>query len=103
MASSSVFEWTCEALERSTTLERLEARGTLRLALKAAGLDPRDVTTGQMTTVLQRVMPAELESRGVANGGALCEKIARELAAAGLQDQASADSPEKVFARLGGR
>ena len=47
MAGSSAFEWLCTALEESTTLERLEARGTVRIALKEAGLEPRTVAFEQ--------------------------------------------------------
>lgn len=40
MADPTPFDFTAERLERSTPLDQLAARGTLRLALKAAGLDP---------------------------------------------------------------
>ncbi len=66
MAGSSAFEWLCTALEESTTLERLEARGTVRIALKEAGLEPRTVTPGELRVVVQKIMPRELRNRGVA-------------------------------------
>ena len=41
MADLTAFEQACESLEQLTELSRLEARGTLRIALKEAGLDRR--------------------------------------------------------------
>jgi len=34
MADSAAFGWVCEQLQRATHLSELEARGTVRLALK---------------------------------------------------------------------
>ena len=48
MADDNVFDWVCGALESATSLDRLEARGTLRLALKASGLEARTVTAEQL-------------------------------------------------------
>jgi hypothetical protein len=39
MADSASFDLVCEVLERDTSLERLEARGTVRLALKQTTLE----------------------------------------------------------------
>ena len=39
MADSAAFTFVCTTLEESTALDKLEARGTIRLALKEAGLD----------------------------------------------------------------
>lgn len=103
MAKNEAFEWVCDAIEAGTSLDRLEARGTMRLALKAAGLDARDATPDQLGTVLSRVLPGELESRGIADATATCERIARELSSQNLQaGVGGSDSPENVFARLGG-
>ena len=48
MPDSAAFEWTCNELEERCSLDRLEARGTVRLALKQAGLEARSVTPEQM-------------------------------------------------------
>ena len=48
MADAAVFDWICNRLEQDTSLDRLESRGTVRLALKSAGLDARSVTPEQM-------------------------------------------------------
>jgi hypothetical protein len=100
MADAAAFELACEVLERDTALERLEARGTVRLALKAAGLDARGVTPEQMTVVATNVLPGELESRGVEDGAGVCAALAEKLAR--LETSDAAETPEAVFARLGG-
>jgi hypothetical protein len=103
MASTPCFEWVSQELERITSLERLEARGTLRLALKKAGLEASQVTAKQMEVVLRELLPGELRSRGVEEGDEACEHLLRGLLAANLsEDESSADSPEQVFQRLGG-
>jgi len=103
MAKNEAFEWVCDAIEGATTLDRLEARGTMRLALKAAGLDAREVSADQLGTVLTRVLPSELETRGIADAPTTCERIALDLSSQNLQTAGSGgDSPENVFARLGG-
>jgi hypothetical protein len=103
MASSLSFEWASEELERITSLDRLQARGTLRLLLKKAGLDPSSVTAEQMGVVLRELLPKELQSRGVEDGDSACDHLLRGLRAANLTDTgSSAESPEEVFKRLGG-
>jgi hypothetical protein len=101
MADDNVFDWVCGALESATSLDRLEARGTLRLALKASGLEARTVTAEQLQAVILRVLPAELEARGVADATSVCQTLARDLDHQGFR-AAGGDSPENIFARLGG-
>ena len=79
MADSPVFDRTSEELEQRTPLERLEVRGTVRIALKAAGLDVQSVDAAQMGVVLRKVLPKELETRGVGDAAALCEEIAAAI------------------------
>jgi hypothetical protein len=97
-----LFEFVAGKLEEATPLDRLEARGTVRLGLKAAGLDPRGVTKQQMEVMLQKVLPAELSTRGVAQSQKVCEGLVGALAAlkSGEAD-AQSESPEDVFSRLG--
>ncbi len=79
MADGAVFDATADALESLSTLDRLEARGTVRLALKEAGLDSAAVTVEQMVVVLERLLPGELEKRGIAAGADVCREIVRVL------------------------
>lgn len=101
MADSPVFEVVAEGIERDTSLDRLEARGTLRLALKASGLEPRDITAEQMQVVLRRVLPEQLATRGVSDGSDLCERLVAAVAAADTGEKSADDSPDAIFARLG--
>ena len=101
MAESKAFQYVCEDLENRTPLDRLAARGTVRLALKEAGLDPGSVTPVQMAVVLRQVMPRELQSRGVGDAEKVCDAIRAGVQT--LPAEASTDSPDAVFARLGGQ
>lgn len=100
MADSGAFELACEVLERDTDLDRLQARGTVRLALKAAGLDSRSVTPEQMAVVASNLLPGELAGRGVGNGDAVCGALEEKLSR--MEGPEVAETPEAVFARLGG-
>ncbi len=106
--SAAIFDFVCEALERATDLDTLEARGTVRLALKHAGLDAGTVDAMQMAVMLKRVMPSELSSRGVDAADGVCDGLIRALKEFRLS-HADADavqtpeSPEEIFRRLSGR
>jgi hypothetical protein len=101
MADSPVFEFVCTEIEQRTSLGRLEARGTVRLALKEAGLAASSVSVREMQVVLERVLPAALASRGIEGGTDLCGAI--RAGAARLQDAGSStETPEAIFGRLGG-
>ena len=99
--SVSIFDFVSDELERHTRLEKLEARGTVRLALKAAGLDARTVTTPQMVATLEKVMPNEMKLRGVDDGEQVCRRIVNALEAAHpASAAANQESPEAIFRRL---
>ena len=100
MANESTFDFLCDELERASSLDRLEARGTVRIALKRSGLEAASVTGEQLTVVLARMLPGELTSRGIEGAESICQQIAggiERVPAAPSQ----ADTPEAVFARLG--
>ena len=99
--AASIFELVAEELERRTDLAKLEARGTVRLALKEAGLDARTVTAEQMIVMLQKVMPGEMRSRGVEQPEQICEAIVTTLKSSHDGSGGSeAESPEAIFRRL---
>jgi len=103
MAGSTAFEWLCTALEESTTLERLEARGTVRIALKEAGLEPGSATPRELRVVAEKVLPRELRQRGVANEAEVCRRLAAGLQVLeGESRGPAADTPDAIFRRLGG-
>lgn len=97
MADSEAFSVLCDALETASSLDRLEARGTVRLALKQAGLEARGVTASQLGVVVDKILPAELKARGVEND--ICPQLRTALA--GVANSSASDSPEAVFSRLG--
>ena len=101
MSAENEFEFVCKALEASTDLDRLQARGTVRIALRAAGLEPEKVTAEQMSAVLDKLMPKELAALGVADPEAACATVASSL---NNESWAApqVDSPESIFERIGG-
>lgn len=100
MADSKAFTTLCEELERASSLDRLEARGTVRLALKQAGLEANSVRASQLAVVVEKILPGELKTRGIDNAEAVCGGLARSLKA--MPDEQVGESPEAVFKRLGG-
>ena len=101
MGSDTAFETAASVLEQSTTLDRLEARGTIRLALKEAGFDARSVRTAELRVVVETLLPRELSARGIDAPTSVVERLVSALAS--VDDAASTeDSPESVFNRLGG-
>jgi hypothetical protein len=100
MAESVVFDFACELLERETSLDRLEARGTVRIALKQAGLEARGVSRQQMTVVAQKLLPGELSGRGIADADRVCSELTAGLER--LVDEPAQETAADVFQRLGG-
>ncbi|MEM9175656.1 MAG: hypothetical protein AAGC67_10510 [Myxococcota bacterium] len=100
MPNSAAFDWTCEELERETDLDRLEARGTVRIALKSAGLEAGSVQPDQMRVVIEKVLPVELAARGVGNADTICTQLATGVVR--VSGGADVESPDEVFKRLGG-
>jgi len=99
--SESVFEFVASELEQRSGLDNLEARGTLRLALKSSGLTVREVTPEQMAVVLEQVMPRELKMRGIENPESVCEELSQAVKGMNAEAGKSAGtSPEDVFRRL---
>jgi len=100
MADAAAFDFVCEQLEARTSLDRLAARGTVRIALKQAGLDSRSVTPEQMAVATEKVLGGELITRGIPNAAALCGELAAKTRK--LAESSSGETPDAVFRRLGG-
>ena len=101
MARANAFEWLCACLESVTDFDRLEARGTVRIALKRAGLDVKTLSAEQVKVVLEKLMPEELETRGIADAESICARLVGRRDEIPALDGATAEStPEAVFARL---
>jgi len=95
-----LFEWVSDELERATSLDRLAARGTVRIALREAGLEPATLDARQLAVVLERVLPAQLTARGVANAEAICSGLRARIPSGAAQG--AGDTPEAIFQRLAG-
>lgn len=93
-------EWLCGELEARTDLKRIEARGTVRLALKAAGFDPKRIGTTSLVVVVRVVLARELASRKVGDALSLCEALAIELEAGPFAALGPDDNAATVFSRL---
>jgi hypothetical protein len=99
--AADLFDFAAERLEHHASLDRLEARGTLRIALKAAGVEPKNLTDAQLQVVFEKVMPGELDSRGVSDVPDVCAAVLADLArAGGAAADAGATSPDDIFRRL---
>jgi hypothetical protein len=100
---SDLFAIAARHLERHCDLDALEARGTLRIALKAGGVDARDLDASQLQAVLSHLMPRELKARGVVDAETVCRAVARDVAVEWrAQDSARPERPDDVLRRLGG-
>ncbi len=97
----TLFDFTAERLEHHTSLDRIEARGTLRIALKNAGLTAKSVTAGALCVVFEKVMPDELEKRDVSGAAVACRAVIDDLVnSPAPRDEAPATDPDAIFHRL---
>ena len=53
-----------------------------------------------MKVVIERIFPVELKNRGIPDPESVCQTVAQGLT--GIRSEASTDTPESVFRRLGG-
>lgn len=101
MSNSGVFDWVCVGLEEATQFSSIEARGTVRIALKKSGLEAGSVSAAQMQVVVKRVLPDELRRRGVEDSQTRCDVLATALHRQNFgADENAQTTPEAVFARL---
>ena len=98
---TAIFDSAAERLESHSDLDRLEARGTLRIALKLAGLAADSVTPSQLCVVFEKVMPGELEKRGVSDAAAVCSAVVTDLMNSPTPVEGeSGDDTDAIFRRL---
>jgi hypothetical protein len=99
--ATDLFDLAAERLEHHTSFSRLEARGTLRLALKTAGLDAKSVTAGQLRVVFEKLIPGELEKRDVSNAAEACGAVIDDLAnSPAPTEETPATDLDAIFRRL---
>ena len=104
MSAAPIFEWAAAELERLTQLDQLQARGTIRLVVKEAGLTVDALTLRRWRVVATKLLPRALTAGGVADpqavSAALCEvPAAVEQAAENAFDK----SPDAILRRLVGK
>ena len=100
--SGDLFDFVSDQLEQCTPLDRLESRGTLRIVLKNSGLEPKTTTQAQYCVVLERVLPGELESRGVGEVQAICAALIEKIQSVPADRWETLHDIEKIFDRLAG-
>ena len=100
MADTALFDAVAQALQKLTAFDNLQARGTLRIALKDAGLEAKGVRPAQIRVVLERVLPSALRSRGVRDFDGVCSSLITVVDAFAAEDAGAAtDAPEDLFRR----
>jgi len=98
----SLFELTADLLERHTELDRLEARGALRLALKDAGLRSEALGRREIDAVLRKLMPERLARMGVPDAASVCERALSQIARAAARTGSAPETDrDRIFRRLG--
>lgn len=101
--AADLFDVAADSLEQHTSFSRLEARGTLRIAIKSGGLDLKSLTADQLRVVIEKLMPGELEQRGVSDAASICSRVIGDLEnSAAFTDTAPSDDVDGIFRRLGG-
>jgi hypothetical protein len=102
LSTTPLFDWLCNQVSQRCGLDIVPSRGTLRLTLKAAGLEPRTLNKEQARAVLERLLPRELELRGIPDAASRCAEISVALRTE-VRDSMDLESAESIFARLGRR
>jgi hypothetical protein len=97
---TALFDLVADSLEQHSPFDRLEARGTLRIALKAAGVEPKSLTAAELRVVFEKVMPGELDNRGVSDVSDVCAAVLADLESTGGEEDGSAASTDDIFRRL---
>jgi hypothetical protein len=97
--ASDLFTSVADRLIQLSELGRLEARGTIRIAFKKAGVDVRNFGLDDLEAVLTKIMPRELEKRGCSDAGSICDAIMKSLK--GDVPKTAVRSKDEIMRRLG--
>jgi len=96
---SDAFTIVADRLCELSKLDRLEARGTLRIALKKAGVNAKRLGRDDLEATFAKILPAELEARGCADAEAICDAILKSVD--GDVPEGSTRSSDEIMRRLG--
>ena len=98
---SDLFALVADRLEALTDLDRLEARGTLRIALKKAGVNAKKFTGAELEAVFAKIMPDELAKRGATDAADVCNRVLASLPSDERDEPGdSAASRDEIMRRL---
>jgi hypothetical protein len=96
-----LFALVADRLEAETDLDRLEARGTLRIALEKSGVDPRNLSRAELVAVFENIMSDELARRGVSSAAEVCDIVLKSLPSdLPPAPEGSATSRDEIMRRL---
>ena len=98
MANSAAFDAAHAALEKSSGMDRWAARGAIQLALMDAGLEASTVSKDQMSVVVERLLPRQLQSQKIADVASICAKVRDALLL--LREDKKVDTADQVFQRM---
>jgi hypothetical protein len=84
------FEWLTDQLLATTSLgskiagddrrrREMVVRGTVRLALRQAGLEQDGISAAELRVVVDRVLAGLLTARGLSDAEAICRSLALEI------------------------
>ncbi|MFK7896528.1 MAG: hypothetical protein AB8G23_11865 [Myxococcota bacterium] len=99
MSQPSLFDMAADRLDDLTDLSRLESRGTLRIILKKAGFDARNVSASDLGVVLEKLLPEELVARGIDDAENVVRRLIEGLAKAPAAGDTQ-ETPDAVFRRF---
>jgi len=101
MADSPAFIVVADQIEKFSELNRLQARGMIRLVLKEAGLKADSATAFQMMVVANKLLEAALKRNGMVGETAatIRENVVNALSTMGNADNGQ-NEPEAMFSRL---
>ena len=97
---SDLFTIVADRLCELSDLDRIEARGTIRLGFKKAGVDVKSFGLDDLEAVFTKIMPAELVARGCTDSEAICDAILKSLEDA--VPESVIRSSDEIMRRLGG-
>ena len=99
--NSDLFALVADRLEALTELDRLQARGTLRITLKMAGVDAKKFTVAELEAVFATIMPDALTRCGATNAAEVCSSVLASLPSDVLDESGdSAASRDEIMRRL---
>ncbi|MEM6531075.1 MAG: hypothetical protein AAF654_00560 [Myxococcota bacterium] len=85
----NAFDIAADELEAQTELNRLQARGVIRLMLKDAGFDASEAASNTLRIVVAQTLPGKLETHGISatQGAQVAEAVCDALKASPAKNE----------------